>query len=113
LEFKRDFDFRRAQTVPVLKNRGFANIANAQVQHDGRVSALLQKHFADAPAQQSVDRACPRSAGLPTDRIIRAAGMVAPRRSARSTSANPFARYLPKPCRSRPKLYSKVDQSIL
>jgi hypothetical protein len=69
LEFKRDFDLRRAQTVPILKNRGFANIANAQVQHDGgdrsppsflRVSALLQKHFATAPAQQSADSRLPK-----------------------------------------------------
>jgi hypothetical protein len=41
LEFKRDFDFQQAPAVPVLKNRGFANIANAQVQHDGNVIARL------------------------------------------------------------------------
>jgi hypothetical protein len=36
LELKRDFDFRPAQERLALKNRGFANIARQQVQHDGR-----------------------------------------------------------------------------
>jgi hypothetical protein len=35
LEFKRDFDFRPARSRRDRKNRGFANIAGAQVQHDG------------------------------------------------------------------------------
>jgi len=35
LEFKRDFDFRSARTRRGRENRGFANIAGAQVQHDG------------------------------------------------------------------------------
>jgi hypothetical protein len=35
LEFKRDFDFQRVRAAPAPKNRGFANIARAQVQQDG------------------------------------------------------------------------------
>jgi hypothetical protein len=92
------------------------------VQHDGgdrsppsflRVSALLQKHLAAAPAQQSPDHACPRSAGLPTDRITPAAGTPWPT-AVRSDQpqAKPLARYLRKPCDSQSQLYSKVIQSI-
>ena len=39
LEFKRDFDFRPARVHRDRKNRGFANIAGAQVQHDGDIQA--------------------------------------------------------------------------
>jgi hypothetical protein len=35
LEFNRDFDFQRVRVAPARQNRGFANIARAQVQHDG------------------------------------------------------------------------------
>ncbi|MBB5045518.1 hypothetical protein HNR60_000247 [Rhodopseudomonas rhenobacensis] len=34
LKFKRDFDFKPIRVNRLRKNRGFANIARAQVQHD-------------------------------------------------------------------------------
>lgn len=43
MEFKRDFDFGAAPVKPARQNRGFANMARAQVQHDDARGAALSQ----------------------------------------------------------------------
>jgi hypothetical protein len=72
LEFKRDFDFRPTRECPPLKNRGFANIANAQVQHDGKPLIASSDHSRTCPLSEVREASKPMIAAVLAHALPRA-----------------------------------------